>query len=72
MDERGLDTEDASLHQPPSGARLEAGSVPLEEAEWIHQVGCWRPELVKRKDRRHRGGQGIKHIASLRQTSTSV
>ena len=35
--------------------RLPAMSVPLQEAEWRHQIGCLRPESVKRNVRRHRG-----------------
>ena len=49
--------------QPPlatSGTRLKANSVPLEEAEWRHQVGCWSPKQVKWKISRHRGGSGGK------------
>ena len=60
----GLDTEGVSLHQPPSGTRMEANSAPLEVAVWRHQVGCWRPELVKRNIRWHRGGCGYKRVGS--------
>ena len=44
------------LLQPLSDTRLEAEPVQLEEAMWQHEVGCWRPESVKWKVRRHRGG----------------
>ena len=37
---RGLRTEENSLHELPSGTRLEAKFEPLEEAEWGHQLGC--------------------------------
>ena len=58
---KGLGTEDACLVQPPSGTRLQAQLVPLEEAVWRHQTGCWRPESVKWKDR---GGSGDKRVGS--------
>ena len=33
---RGLSTEEASLHQPPSGTSLEADSLALDEASgWL-------------------------------------
>ena len=60
----GLGTEEASLHNPPSGTRLEADSVLLEEAEWGHQIGYWRPEPVKWKVRWHRGGSEDKRVGS--------
>ncbi len=55
---RRLDTEEACLLMPFSGTRLQVVSLPLEEAVWWHQVGSWRPEPVKWKIRKHRGGAG--------------
>ena len=38
--------------------------MPLEEAVWRHQVGCWRPEPLKHKVRWQRGGLGDKRVGS--------
>ena len=35
---RGPGIEEANLHKPLSGTRLEADSVPVEQAEWRHWV----------------------------------
>ena len=61
---RELDTREAYLIYLPSGTRLEADSLALEEAVWWHQVGCWRLEPVKQKVRRHTGGSGDKSVNS--------
>ncbi len=61
---RGRGTEDTCLHQPPRSNKWPAKPVPLEEAVWQHQVGYWRPEPVKWKIRRHRGGLGKQCIGS--------
>ena len=44
---KGLSTEEACLHWPPSGTRQPGEPVLLEEAVWRHQVGCWRAKPVK-------------------------
>ena len=59
---RGLSTEEANLHWPPSGTRLKADSVHLEGAVRRHQFGCWRTEPVKCKVRYPRGGSGDKGV----------
>ena len=51
---RGLGTEMASLHEPPSGTSLGADPVTLGEALWRHPVGCWRPEPVRQNFTRHK------------------
>ena len=48
---RGLGTEEASLHKPPSGTRLDADSVGLEEAEWRHQLAFEGQNQQSRKPR---------------------
>ena len=61
---RELGREEASLHWPTSGTWLEANSVPLEGAEWSHQIGCRRPEPVNLKGQWLRGGSGDKRVGS--------
>ena len=61
---RGLGTEEVRLLKPPRGTRLESDSVPLEEAVWKHLVGWWRPEPVKWRIRRYRGGSGDKKVST--------
>ena len=46
----------------PSGNRLQAKSVPPEEAERRHEIGCWRPEPVKQEIRRRKEGSVDKGV----------
>ncbi len=62
LGDKRVGSEEASLHQPLSGTRLQAEPVLLGKAKWRHKVGYWRPEPVKHEIRRHRAGSGDKRV----------
>ena len=59
----GIGTEEASLHWPPSGTRLEAKSVTLEEAVWWLQVEYQVAQRWVRVEKsRHKAGKPLEAL----------